>query len=559
MNKLLNNPLRHRPPSALLPLALGAALVAGPACKDEPVAKGESQAELGPAPSVTPAEPQLRRLTTVQYGNTVRALFGDDIVVPQGLEPDTAVDGLFSEGATAASLSASGVADYEDAAFNLAEQVMASETRRATLVTCSPVDVVDPDCARDTLRALGRRAWRRPLSEEELDSLSLVSTTAAAVLDDFYAGLEFGVAGLLQSPYFIYRVELGEDDGAGGRVYTSVEMASRLSYFLWNTMPDDELLDAAEAGELSTDAGIAVQADRLLADPRVREGVATLFDEMLALHSLPNIDKDPTVFTRFTDSLGAAGREETRLGIEALIFEEQGSYLDLFTTRRTFVNRELAALYNVAAPSRDGFGEVELPADGGRAGLLGQVGFLALNAHPTSTSATVRGKSMREQLLCQTVLPPPADLNASLPEVSEAGPTMRDRLSVHATDPACATCHNLMDPIGLGLENFDGLGSWRLTENDTVIDPSGELDGEPFADAIGLGQRLAESPRVPYCLTETMYRYAEGHPLAEGEEAMVNWLNEAFVMEEHRVEPLLRALVTSPGFRTAGALEAVGG
>jgi hypothetical protein len=498
LNKLLNNPLRHRPPSALLPLALGAALVAGPACKDEPVAKGESQAELGPAPSVTPAEPQLRRLTTVQYGNTVRALFGDDIVVPQGLEPDTAVDGLFSEGATAASLSASGVADYEDAAFNLAEQVMASETRRATLVTCSPVDVVDPDCVRDTLRALGRRAWRRPLSEEELDSLSLVSTTAAAVLDDFYAGLEFGVAGLLQSPYFIYRVELGEDDGAGGRVYTSVEMASRLSYFLWNTMPDDELLDAAEAGELSTDAGIAVQADRLLADPRVREGVATLFDEMLALHSLPNIDKDPTVFTRFTDSLGAAGREETRLGIEALIFEEQGSYLDLFTTRRTFVNRELAALYNVAAPSRDGFGEVELPADGGRAGLLGQVGFLALNAHPTSTSATVRGKSMREQLLCQTVLPPPADLNASLPEVSEAGPTMRDRLSVHATDPACATCHNLMDPIGLGLENFDGLGSWRLTENDTVIDPSGELDGEPFATP---SASASASRRAPGCRT----------------------------------------------------------
>jgi hypothetical protein len=206
-------------------------------------------------------------------------------------------------------------------------------------------------------------------------------------------------------------------------------------------------------------------------------------------------------------------------------------------------------------PTREGFGETTLDADAGRAGFLGHASFLALQAHATSTSATLRGEFVRTVLLCQEIPPPPADVDASIPEADTTSPTLRDRLQVHLTDPTCASCHQLTDPIGLGLENFDGLGAWRATENGATIDPTGTLDGTSFSDAVDLGRVVAGHPRLGECLTETMYRYATARTVSGGEEALVAWHAEGFAAADFRVRSLLAEIATSPGFRTVGAIE----
>jgi len=266
-------------------------------------------------------------------------------------------------------------------------------------------------------------------------------------------------------------------------MYDDWEMATRLSFFLWNSIPDQELLQAAQAGDLVSDAGLQGQIDRMLADPRAIEGVRNLFTEMLHLDLLDDLSKDPTVYTYMSDTLGSSAREESLQDIQSLVFDDDGSYLDLFTSQQTHVDRTLAALYNIPAPSPDGFGTVTLDPAGGRRGFLGQAAFLALNAHAVSTSATRRGIFVREVLLCQQIPDPPANANTAIPEVSADAPIMRDRIAEHLADPFCASCHSLTDPIGLGFESFDGIGRWRSTENGATIDPSGTLDGVDFADA----------------------------------------------------------------------------
>ena len=217
------------------------------------------------APEVELPTPPLRRLTGAQYLNAVQDLFGDDLFVPSEIEPDQRVRGLFSVGASVASISPRGVEDFERAAYVIAAQVMEVE-RRERLITCSPVATLDPDCARASLAPLARRAWRRAVSDEELDVLVALAGSSAETLGDFYAGFEFALAALLQDPAFMYRAELGEPDPDGRWDYrfSSWDMASRLSFFLWNTIPDDELLDAAERGDLTTDAGLRAQVERML-------------------------------------------------------------------------------------------------------------------------------------------------------------------------------------------------------------------------------------------------------------------------------------------------------
>jgi hypothetical protein len=276
---------------------------------------------------------------------------------------------------------------------------------------------------------------------------------------------------------------------------------------------------------------------------------------MLQLYALDDLSKDPSVFVLASATLGPAAREETLRGLEHIVLQADEDYRTIFTTQRAFIDRELATLYEVRAPAREGFGETWLDASGGRRGLLGQAAFLAANAHAVSSSATKRGVFIREVLLCQDMPPPPAGVDTSIPEPSEDAVTLRDRVAVHLTDPTCASCHKLTDPIGLGLENFDGLGGWRLTENGGTIDPSGELDGAAFADAWALGQVLFDHPRTGPCLTETLFNYAVGHAMVESEEPTVEHLAESFALASYSVKALLAQIATSPGFRTAGEVE----
>jgi hypothetical protein len=505
----------------------------------------------GEAPAVEPGAPTLRRLTQLQYRNTVRDLLGPDVVLPANLEPDLAVERLVGMGAAVTGLSARGVEQYESAAYDLAHQALTRESARARVLACTPSAVVDAVCAESALSSFGRRAWRRPLTAAELQSVVAIAGDAAAALGSFDAGLEFGIAALLQSPHFVYRVEHGEPDASvpGGLRYTDWEMASRLAYFLWNSAPDDALLEAAAAGALTMEAGLAAEVDRMLADPRAREGIRAMFEDKLGLADLDRIAKDPNVYLAWSRELLPAAREETLRLVEALVVDEDADWREMLISQRTFVDRRLAALYGVQAGSIDGFGEVWLPEEGGRRGFTGQASFLILESHPTSTSVTRRGKYVRERLLCQTLPSPPAGLNTAIPEPSPDAPTMRDRVAVHLEDPSCASCHQLMDPIGLAYENFDGIGLWRVRENGVVIDPSGDLDGVPFSDAWELSGALHDHPDLSGCLAESLIKIANGRPPAFGERDLLDWHVAGFAEQGHRVRGLLRELVLGPTFR----------
>lgn len=505
---------------------------------------------LRPEPSITlePAQPVLHRLTDAQYRNSIRDLLGESIVVPPSLEPDIATSGLLQIGASKTTISPWGVEQYEAAAFKIAQQALAEEHRGA-LVPCQPAGVIDLDCAQRFVTEFGKKVYRRPLTSEEVAPLVRTATTAAGVLADFHQGLEFALATMLQSPNFLFRVELGEADGEGRR-YTSLEMATRLSYFIWNTTPDAQLLEAAESGALLTDEGLSAQVERLLASDRAKDGVRNFFTDLYELYELDHLSKDPTLYAHFSPDLGEAAREETLLGLEHLIFDKEGDFRDIFIADRTFVNRRLAAIYSVPAGSRDGFSEVELPIESGRRGLLGQVSFLALQSHAVSTSPTLRGLFVRQVLLCGEIPPPPVNVNTALPEPSVDARSLRERIEKgHLTIPACAGCHVEMDPIGLGLESFDGVGRFRTKDNEVPIDASGELDGVPFTDAYELAQVVRDHPDLGSCFVRNLYRYATGNVDQPGEASQLDWLTWSFERAEYRVKPLIREIAMSAGFR----------
>lgn len=524
------------------------------ACTGEPL----TVEDMAPEDAYGPADAghvSMRRLTQAQFQNTIRDLFGDDIVVPEVAEPDVVSGGLPSVGASEATYSPRGVESLEAAAYSVSSQVMDSEERRVALVPCTPTDTVDTACTTEVVRQLGRRAWRRTLTEDEVTRIVGVADAAASTLGDFHEGLEYAVGALLQSPYFLYRVEVGEvdPDQPDRRRFTDAELASRLSFFLWNTTPDDALLDAAESGALSTREGLFAEASRLLESPRAQAGMRNFFTEQFKLYDLDDLSKDPALFEHYTTLLGPDAREETLRLFDYAVFEAEMDYREIMTTRETFITPRLAALYDLpAAAEGDAFSYVELPKKGPRAGLLGHASFLSLNAHAVSSSATLRGKAVRTVLLCQHIPVPPVNVDTSIPEASGTTLTLRDRVAEHLENPSCAGCHELLDPIGLGLENFDGLGRYRELDNGARIDPTGVLDTELFVDARELGKLIGEHERFPVCAVQTLGRYASGRIEADSESAWLDVLTERFEHHDYRIKALLLEVIMSPLFRQAG-------
>jgi len=532
-----------------VPVALCISVFAITSCGGD--APGPKPRGAGEEPEATLPEPVLRRLTEQQYLNSIADLLDPELVMPTSLEPDESSDGLLSIGAGRSALSPLGVENYEAAAFSLAEQAMEPGPLRDALIPCTPAGFSDDACARQALEPLATQAWRRPIEAAELNALVDIAADAGTTLGDFYDGMELSLGALLQSPYFLYRVELGEVDDDGIRRYSDYEMASRLSYFLWNTSPDAHLLEAAAAGALSEPDDIAAEVDRMLADERARDGFRNLVDEMLELFDLETLIKDPVAFPAMRSEIGASAREETLASAEALVFDRDEDFRNWLTTRETYVDINLAMLYAVPAPDLEGFAATTLPKKGPRRGLLGHASILALHAHPVSTSATRRGLFIRETLLCQHIPPPPADVDTSIPEPSPDALTLRDRVATHLEEPFCANCHLAMDPMGLALENFDGIGMYRETENGETIDPSGDLDGVPFNTPIELGEVLRENPNFTACMADTVYAYAAGHRPELGELDYAHWLHLRFREEGYSMKALLRAVATSETFRTA--------
>lgn len=498
-------------------------------------------------PPFAPAAPTLHRLTETQYHNAIAALFGPGLEIPP-LEPDTPLHGFASVGAAELTVSALAAEQYEAAAQAVIDQVFGDRERRMALVGCEPAD---PGCRAGFVADFGRRVWRRPLTAGEVMAIDGVAADLGVRLNDVWRGLGFAVSALLQSPDFLFRVERGED-APGGRRYTDFEMASRLSFLIWNSIPDDALLDAAAEGRLTDDAGLAVEVDRLLADPRAWDGIGGFFAEYLGLPALDRLDKDPEAFPQMSATLGPAMRAEIEAAIRRLVFEEDADLRRLLTTRTTEIDGELAALYQLAPV--EGPTRVELPPESPRGGLFGMAGVLALNAHRTVSSPTHRGKYVQNKVMCFDIPPPPPGVATSLDGVGEdQGPlTTRQKLEQHRADPTCAACHRHMDPIGLGLEHFDAIGAYRTTEDGLPIDARSALDGDAFEGPRQLGALLAERPEFAACVARQMFRHGTGHLEARAEERAVRLLGDRFAREGHRVQALVRALALDDAFRRAG-------
>lgn len=545
----------HPPPRWWCAAALFAGGLFG-GCSDPPKdSPSDGPAELGPAPAVSPDTPRLRRLTQVQYRNALSDLFGRDLVLPVSLEPDVREEGFQSVGASSTSISPRGVEQYEDAAYDVAEQVVGWTDRMSEWMDCSVDDFVTEACAEQLVATLGRRAWRRPLTSDEVSTIAGLIFGIEAESGDPATGVMYGIAAILMDSRFLYRAELGTDDGAGGRALTDLELASRLSFLIWNTIPDEALLQLGEAGTLSEPDVLRSEVERMLADPQAREGLRNFFTELYKLDLLDDLSKDPLVIPQASPEVAPAARAETLAVLEQIVFDDDADFRTALTTRETYIDRRLAAIYGVTAPSVDGAGWTELPRSLGRRGVLGHTSFLMLNAHNSTSSATLRGKFVRERLLCQIMPPPPADVDTSIPEPDSTSPTLRDRVQVHLEDPACSGCHELMDPIGLGFENFDAIGRWRDTEAGATIDASGDLDGVGFSDAWEMSAAVSKHASFGPCVAQNLYQYATGLPLGDGEVALVDWLADAFEADGYRVQDLVFRIVESPGFQQVGDIQ----
>lgn len=538
-------------------------------CKSEipattPPSVDVTQATIAPLPIT------IRRITKEQYHNSVHDIFGSDIVLARQLEPDIQVDGLVGLGMAKASVSPWGLEQYEKQAFDIAKQVLDSPSKKAALMSCAPSGVSDQACFGEILRAVGQKLWRRPVTDADLydaatditgiAELAVEAATALTEVNDRAAeGVRYGLVALLLSPNFLYRVELGEPDPSQPTRlrYTNYEMASRLSFYLWNTTPDAWLLEQA-AGERLTDLGTLTDVvNTMIEDPRAATGVRALFTDMLRLADLDAVSKDPLEFEHYNDQFAPSAREQTLLTIDDLVWNLDADYRDLFTSRTTFVDRRLASIYGVPVPALEGFSEVTYAEDSPRAGLLGHASILSLHSHPRSTSATRRGRFIRETVICGEVPPPAANVNTAIPEPSPESPTLRDRVKIHLEVETCSTCHSIMDPIGLGMENFDSIGGYRTSENETVIDASGDLDGMAFSDGRELGQAVAQHPDLGRCLVRTVARYATGQKEVlggtanESQRDAINKLDAKFEQEGWRIKKLIRDMVLSPLFRYA--------
>ena len=501
----------------------------------------------------------MRRLTEAQYRNSIADIFGPDIQVAGRFEPIVRpAHQLIATGAASASISPAGLEQFDAIARGIAAQVF-DDKHRPTFVPCVPKDAGLPDdaCARATLAPIGRYLFRRPMRVDEQAMAVLMASAAAKQSGSFYKGLELTLGAMLVSPDFLYIVESAEPDPvrAGQLRLDNDSRASRLSFLLWNTTPNDGLLTAAAEGKLADPAVMIRIATDMVKSPRLAAGTRAFISDMLLFEKFDDIAKDPVIYPRFNQEVARALPEQIlRMAVDQLVTRD-GDYRELFTTRRTFVNRALGPLYNVPVRSRAGWEVHEFSDGDDRAGLLSQAGFLALYSHSGRSSPTLRGRAIRERLLCQPVPDPPGNVNFAVVQdtTNAVLRTARARLSAHANDPTCAGCHRITDPIGLPLERFDGIGAFRPMENNTAIDVTGTLEGAGFSGAAGLGKALAANPATTQCVAARALEYASGRS-SEQIEDMVEALDKDFAADGYRFRALMLRVATLPSLYQIGGI-----
>jgi hypothetical protein len=418
---------------------------------------------------------------------------------------------------------------------------------RARIMVCDPAVDGRDACADRIFSEFGRRAWRRPLTAAELGRLRGFLGVAESQGEDFEAGIRLGLIGILTAPHFVFRVETDPDPGSTEPHFvTDYELASRLSYFLWSSTPDDTLLDLAEAGQLHDEAVLLAQVDRMLADPRSDALVHNFAGQWLLARNISDHAPDYMIYPDFDEELRAAFRTEIDMFVREFLADDI-PVDEMLTADWTFVDSRLARHYGLPDPGT-GFQRVVLPTERS-AGILSKGGLLMVTSYARRTSPVKRGQWVLSQLLCSEPPPPPPGVEG-LEETMASG-TLRQRLEQHRTNPVCYACHSQMDPIGFGLENFDGIGTFRTMDEGSTIDSSGELpNGETFSGAAELGGILATDERFTTCVAEKLYVYALGRGFeSRADEAWIDDVARRGRAEGSSLRAFITAIVTSDPFR----------
>jgi hypothetical protein len=506
-----------------------------------------------------PGVQSIRRLNESEYRSTIADLFGRKVEVSGRFEPDARQHGLNALGSASLSISRSGFEQYGAIAHGVLTQALDPKNAEQILA-CGPHDAkaFDEACARETLSTYGRRLFRRAVSADELAAYLAIAADATLKLADFRKGMRSALTAMLVSPDFLFRAERFERDPEewwGGLRMDGYSRATRLSYFLWNTTPDEELLAAAESGALHTDEGLRAQVERLIRSPRLADGVRALFGDLLQFDQFANVSKDADLYPKFSQLVASSAQEETLRTVLHQLLDQDGDYRALFYLNETFINRTLAAVYRTRYRFDEPWSRYTFPESDERAGILSQISFLALHSHPGESSPTKRGVAINEIFRCEEMPEPPANVDFSIVQDTNNPRlrTRRARLLAHSEDATCAGCHLKTDPLGLPLDRFDALGQLRHDDNGEPIDVSVELQGVAHQGAPGLGRALAADPQVTRCFVDRVYGYATGRWAERGDRALVESMYQSFEKSGYRLRALFRALVTHPGFFAAPA------
>ena len=496
-------------------------------------------------------EPELHRLTHSQYNHTIRDLLGDQSGPANQFPPEDFMNG-FKNQVLAQNLSPILIDAYSGAAEKLARAAFHGGDTHG-LIPCKP----SVPCRAQFVREFGKKAFRRPLTASEQKRYEKLMASET----DFQNGAQLVIEAMLQSPNFLFWMYSTPDPEL--KPYAT---ASRLSYTLWDTMPNAELIAAAEKGELATRDGIEKVARGMLDQPQAHEALDEFTSQWLRFDRLQTASKDRRKFPLYTRETSRAMTEEALAFISDLVWNGR-NFMTAFTADYGYVGPELASIYGVPAPSKE-IERIPFPKGSERSGLLGQGLFLALTAKPDETSVTARGLFVREQFLCQHVPDPPPGVNTNLPAVTADNPqTNRDRMTAHATNPACAGCHKLMDPIGFGFEKFDAVGARRdklvfefpvagakaknaVKTVSLDLDTNGNLAGIPdsqFTSPADIGAILAKSPQCQECMVKQYFRYSAGRFEGPADRPLIRQALERFQASQFQFKELMLAITSMEG------------
>lgn len=507
----------------------------------------------------------LVRLTPEQYRHSIHDLFGRGVQVRENnVAPGFRDEGLLALGNRKLTITSAEMEQYEKLAQDIAAQVVAPQ-RRKTLLGCEPAseEAADERCASPFLQRAGLHLFRRPVDAAEMQRYLQTHSAAASELGSFNAGLAAALAQMLVAPQFLFRAEFSEADPEHPeqRRLDAHSMASRLSFFLWDSAPDALLLEAAASGDLHQPQVLQAQVDRMLTSPRLEAGLRAFFSDMLGFDGFSTLTIDANLYPQFTKTVHEDAPEQTLRTIVDLLLKRNGDYSELFVTRDTFLTPALAALYGVPLARDQELGGAvpwvpySFPEGDPRVGLLSQVSFLSLNSHPGVSSPTLRGMALREKLLCQKVPPPPANVDFNLAQDTN-NPlyrTARQRLSAHSTEAMCAGCHKITDPMGFALENFDTAARYRSTENGAPIDASGSLNGKDFNGIQELAQVLSQTPAATSCLVNRAFAYGTARQPTRPERSWLTQVHKELQGEGVKWRALLRRITLNQQFYSVPA------